>query len=545
MQVQDAVSKDRERRKLSRRKYAEMVGIPEGRVHSLEHGRRLKDGELARLQQYIGDLLDDDEKVAATVNPETTPPVGQPVAGLVDQQIIEDQRNQLASAFLSVMSELGQRIPPYPWPSQFRLETAPLVDFPAIREWVNSVLGWLETQDGVQRGRLEEPVTRPPLAGPVIQPEETVPDEEMPGPVEDEEPELSTEFDTTVTGEEESFGGFVQDTPVEVVTTPEVELVPGIWYVTNGELRTFAECPRRWYLSTYLQLGPPERRVTGPGAIGTRYHKALATWYQPVPGDVWGSFNEDIQNDREYLDDVGAHDERKKQLESEIDLTRAMVEGYFQWVQETSADAGLTVLGPEQIVQANPQFPSYPHVRLLAKLDVRVIDQTDSSRWFMDHKSVDNFLEAMKVLHLDEQMLHYHLVEYLKLVEDGLDLELRAAGGLYNMGRKVKRTSQANPPFYRREPVKHNLPQIQAYWQRVLGKVRKITQARQELDAGYSHLEVCPPHPTRECSWKCEFFTVCPMMDDSTARADDYMREQLVTINPLARYEPDAVGETM
>jgi PD-(D/E)XK nuclease superfamily len=563
----EAVKYDRtERRKMGRRVYAETVGLSENRVHSLEHGRRPKAGEIAVLVQFIGDLLDP-EYVAASVDPTATPPDTPAPAETVDESRVNAERAELGVAYMSVMNELQGRIPPVEWPSQFRLETVPPLEFPRIRKYLNDVLVWMEQQDGVQRGRVGEPELRPPLGGPAANPD-LPPLPPTPPPVPEAPPETETPAAVTYSDDvDEEWERYADPSPVPTPTPPSnpvpspVEipsngqqeqtletpggLDPNIWYVTNGELRTWSECQRRWYFSTYLQLGNPERRLVGPGAVGTRYHAPLAVWYQPVPGDPWGKFNEDVQNDRDYLEDTGAPPERAKQFETEVDLVRAMLEGYFEWVAETSADAGLTVVAPEAVVEANPQFPEAPHVRLLAKIDARMIDERDGSRVFIDHKSVGSFLDALKTLHLDEQMLHYHLVEYLKLVEEGLNLELRAAGALFNMARKVKRTERAEPPFYMREPVPHNRMQLQSYWQRVRGKVEAITRARQELDAGRSHLEVVPPHPTKDCSWKCEFYTVCPMMDDSTSRAEDFLAEQFVKIHPLARYEPEAVGETV
>lgn len=563
MILKDAVIEDRQkRRKFSRRKYGEVVGLTEGRIHALEHGRKVKPGEIEALVPFLGDLLDP-ELVAATLDAETTPPV-QPRGAVqrpqTEQDVSDFERTQLAYAYIEVMKRLGTRVPTLPWPSQYRLETAPPIDFQPIREWIQEVGRWLDEQD---KQHIPNPYldAEAPEEIPIPDP---VPDPDPPASqvvVEEIDDEDEEEWEDVVAEEvpnAEDFEIPVADPvpmPQPALTVADPSLVlpqpmefvfdPNTWYVTNGERTTFLECQRRWYLESYLSLGSPVRKVTGAAATGTRYHRALATWYQPVPGDPWATFEADRKNDLEYLEDTGASDALVKDFHQEVDLVRAMIEGYFQWVEETGSDVGLQVIAPEAVISAHPQFPDFPHVRLLAKLDVRVVDQRDMSRWFMDHKTVQDFTSAMRTLRLDEQMLHYHLIEWLKLAEEGLDSNVRAGGAYFNMARKVKRTSTAKPPFFQREPVPHSVTELRSYWQRVLGSVEQMASARARLDAGQAHQQVCPPHPTRDCAWKCEFYTVCSMLDDGSAGVDDYMNEQLVKINPLARYEPEAVGETV
>lgn len=565
--AKDALAYDRQhRRHLSRRLYAEKIGLTETRVHAIEHGRKLKPGELELLMPFIGDLLNP-ELAAATSDPDVTPDDNNPVPDQ-ERAKADAERQEIGYKYLALFHRLGSRVPPYAWPSQFRLETAPPIEFPAIREWIDSVNIWLDEQDGAMATPdpllLEEPEPEPPAPVPEPVPEPaSIPEppavEEPPAAVlgdgEADEDEEDTEWETVAeAGSDDAVVAPLSIlAPVPQFTSeaapeggPGVPNLAGdLWYLTNGERSTWLDCQRRWYLQSYRRLGLPTRQVTGAAAVGTRFHKALATWYQPDPGDPWTTFEVSVAEDREYLQDVGGSEAKLAQFEKEVNLVRAMLEGYFQWVQETGADVGLRVIAPEAVLETNPQFPGYPQVRLLAKIDVRVVDERDGSRWFVDHKSVGSFSDAIKGLPQNPQMMHYHLVEYLKLVEMGLTGETRIGGAIYNMARKVLRTAKAEPPFYQREKVTHNLPQLQAYWLQVLGTVEQIATARARLDAGQDHRQVTPPRPHKDCSWKCEFFHLCPMMDDDTARPEDLITEQLVTVNPLARYEPEAVGETL
>lgn len=545
MTIAEAVKHDRTvRQKLSRRKYADLTGITENRVHAIEHDRKLKGDEAQKLQSYIGDLVDlNAPPPTATPKPQQTQPKPQPqpLANQDDYLNTEAERFELGESYISVMERLGGRVPPYPWPSQFRLETAPPSEFTAIREWIDMAEGWIEEQEMGES--TEQPLPPPPSTEGAY--DEEMVDEEAwydpdPGTGSTDAPPVSP-----MAGD--GTEGVVSSPPPVDIPAPGPVFTqdPNVWYVTNGELQTFKDCERRWYLSDYLQLGLAREKVLGTAAIGIRYHKALAAWYQPVPGDPWDTFNQGVVEDRQKLEDTKASDQDLKNFELETDLVRAMIEGYFQWIEETSVDAGLRVIAPEAVHAVNPHFPEHPNVQLLAKLDTEVENELDNSRAFIDHKSVGNFQDAIKTLQLDEQMLHYNLIRYLEIVEQNLQAEVRTAGAIYNMARRVKRTHQAMPPFYGRETVNHNLEQLRSYWLRVKGTVTKIQQVRDQLLAGADHREVAPPRPERDCSWKCEFFTLCPMMDHSPAGAVDYMREQLVRVNPLKRYEPDAVEVTL
>lgn len=526
MSVEEAIKHDRtERREMSRRVYAEATGITENRVHALEHGRRLKPGEITALRPFIGDLID---PALMATDTEERPEEG-PTEPIPEQQqenmatrAIEEERMGLGNRYLEIMQRLNGRIPPYPWPSQYRLETAPRDDFHVIDEWIRNVDVWIRDEDG------EDVDSVPPAP-------------ETPSPsYTDEEVDEDDWYDPEPTPQPTP----AQPAPETTFSTPPAQTIafdPNVWYVANGEMTTFADCPRRWYLQNYRRVGPPGEKVTGPAMMGTRFHEALEAWYQPEPGDPWEVFNERTKERQQQLETEEASEETFKEFNSETDMVRAMIEGYFAWVQETSADVGLTIIGSEQVVLANPGIPGLEHVRLIAKLDVRAEDERDGARRFLDHKTVGSFKDALKGLVGNEQMLTYHLIEYLKLVEDGLDRELRTAGALYNMARKVKRTAQAKPPFYMREPVTHNLEQLQAHWQRIKGRLSRITEARAMLDAGHDHHEVCPPRWSDSCSWKCEFFALCPMMDHTPAGAEAMIAETLVSVNPLKRYEPAVV----
>lgn len=275
--------------------------------------------------------------------------------------------------------------------------------------------------------------------------------------------------------------------------------------MSQSEASVFRECRRKWWLGTYRGLRPKFQPVTGPLSMGTRIHACLEALYTDGrnPVDV---HRELIENDRLELVMV---ERDPSELDKEAELGRIMLEGYLEWLEETGADADYEVVSSEEILTV-PLLNG--EVEMVGKLDMRVKRKSDGVRLFMDHKTAAGMDGIAKIAAISEQFLHYHLLEALKPDETE-----RCDGGVYNILKKVKRTATARPPFYERIEVRHNRQQLQAYWNRFHGIVMDIMRVRAALDAGGDHLVHAYPTPTGDCSWKCQFYAVCPLIDDGSA----------------------------
>jgi hypothetical protein len=317
----------------------------------------------------------------------------------------------------------------------------------------------------------------------------------------------------------------------------------GLRRVSNSELQTFKHCRRRWWLSWYRGLRLTAEPATGVMSLGTRIHNALAGWYVPngqTPVDPRTTFEKIIEEDELALVRATASLEgevvasKLSDFQKEAEYGRAMIEGYVQWLAEEGADAGYTVVAPEQVLQTIIEVNSKLSVLLQGRLDVRLQRDHDLIRLFMDHKSVGNFTEPARVLPKDEQMKTYHLLEDANRQPD----EPRTEGALYNMLRRVKRTAGANPPFYQRLELRHNPITIERFRERLKGEALQLTHTERMLQEGVDHHMVAYPSPGAKCSWGCEFTAVCDMFDDGS-RAEDFISEHYVQVNPLDRYDKD------
>jgi hypothetical protein len=237
--------------------------------------------------------------------------------------------------------------------------------------------------------------------------------------------------------------------------------------------------------------------------------------------------NEDLEDE--------ARAQLAKELNRDADLERAMIEGYLQWIGETGEDANLVVLGAEMYEEA--ALPSLSGrggvpVYIIAKMDARVRRVTDAVILFIDHKTVADFTQKILTLKMDEQMLWYDVIETLNAVPLGE----RSGGALFNMLRRVKRTMKAKPPFYMRLEVRHNRHEIESFYVRLYGVVQDILRLEQRLDAGGDSRQLAYPTPSPNCTWDCDYFTICPLFDDGS-RVEAMIEQYYVAGNPLAYYE--------
>ena len=295
--------------------------------------------------------------------------------------------------------------------------------------------------------------------------------------------------------------------------------------LSNSEIQTFKECRRKWFLSYYRAMQPKQKSHTGPLAMGTRIHAALDDYYaQGVY--LLDAHEELVKKDRLTLEtelrDTTA-------LDSEAELGRIMLEGYLEWVEENGIDAELDIISTEEKISI-PLFNG--EVELQGKLDMRVRRKIDGVRMFRDFKTVGGSLsDFANLAPMNEQVLTYMLLESQKEDETS-----RSEGGIFTMLKKVKRTASAKPPFYDQIEVRHNIFTLRSFWNRIHGVIMDLMRVRKALDDGESHSLVAYPTPTRDCKWKCQFFTICTMFDDGSS-AEQALSEMFEESDPYAYYE--------
>lgn len=601
----DAVKHDRKtRKKLTRQEYADLTGLTPGLIQGAEGGRRMKPTTIEKLLPVMGDLLS--ESLGGTAGEPVDEPIADasypnPVDRIESLTDLEQVRGWLTGRFNRAMDRLnGKPAPPIGTPS-FDTGQTPATcqpsDFQAWDGWLTAVeehlgpdteaqaIWWAPTDPYDEDDERDDEVVVASLVGfyaPVNATPEQLPPVVDGGAYSDLEAQLQQSVERARNGPPVESAMAVSSVPDgqredmehpvraerlkvgEVVQGPWQALDPpqpgraepdklvleeGLSYFTNSAMQTFQDCRRRWWLEYYKKLSSGPRSVTGATALGTRVHQALAVLYVPDgedSGDPFGELAWTVADDRRYLESINAPAPRFKELEAEHDFASIIIEGYLEWLQETGADRDFQVISSERGLVVNPGFPGLENVRLLSKEDTRLLRNIDNAVLFIDHKTVQSFEQLASWAHMNRQMIHYGLVEFLLLAEkqhanigtiDEREIR-RTDGAILNMLRKVKRTATAKPPFYHRHQIRYNIETFRSYWRQIFGTVREMIEVSAKLDAGAEHHEVCPPRPTQDCSWKCQFFAQCSMFDDGSD-IERMVRETFVIVDPLQRYDTE------
>jgi hypothetical protein len=191
-------------------------------------------------------------------------------------------------------------------------------------------------------------------------------------------------------------------------------------------------------------------------------------------------------------------------------LADIMVHGYVQWLREEYGDVGEKTLFSEKAIEIPIGQMHGDEIFLTCKIDRIVQDTLSGEVLIEDTKTVATFGEYATQLQVDDQGLMYAI-----MAKGGLNLDVHRFR--HNMLRKVKRSPKAIPPFYMRHEVRYSEEQLDNAWTHMMAVVSRMTLALQavEADEDQHHVHMYP-NPTRDCSWRCDFLPICPMLDDGS-----------------------------
>jgi len=296
--------------------------------------------------------------------------------------------------------------------------------------------------------------------------------------------------------------------------------------ISNSEIQTFKDCRRRWWFTYYRRLKPKMQNFTGALALGSRIHEALDRYYSSgMERDLLEIHAELVKED---MDKLNKEYRDTTELETEGELGRVMLEGYLEWIELEGIDAELEMISTEEIIE-RPMLDN--RVILQGKIDMRVRRKIDNVRMFRDFKTVGgSFADFGSTAHMNEQVLTYMVLEEAQ--NQGSE---RSEGGIFTMLRKVKRGAYAKPPFYDQIEVRHNKFALRSFYQRLEGTLEDMMRVRDGLDEGVSHLKLAYPKPSRDCKWKCQFFAICPLIDDGSA-AEAAISDAFESADPYGYY---------
>jgi hypothetical protein len=302
----------------------------------------------------------------------------------------------------------------------------------------------------------------------------------------------------------------------------------GLYVFSNSEMQTFKECRRKWWLSYHRKLEPIRTKPHVARDTGTLVHEALRRYYRNNCDSTAAIAYLRLER-ATNLQEATENDAAK--IHESHDLAWLIIEGYFEWLEATGADARLRVEAIETAITIDGDIPG---TKLTGKIDEQVFDQWSGHRLVIDHKTVQNFGDVQTMLHLNEQG-----PLYVTLQRKGLKDNPPLTGALWNMLRKVKRTARSKPPFYARSELILTDSQLEQFWQQLHGQMVEILRVEDQLNNGAPHHVVAYPTPSGTCSWKCPFFAVCGLFNDPAYDAEFVLESNYVIGNPLKRYDED------
>lgn len=278
-------------------------------------------------------------------------------------------------------------------------------------------------------------------------------------------------------------------------------------HIRFSEIIRFKGCRRSWMNGYYHGMTKPHDPLlpqSGKRDVGTIVDVAIRNLYHgDVPLlDTWETFHGEALNSPA----VGP-DGLSPEWQDVFDLTHRMLEGYQEWLEDTGEDAGERTVGTEIELEVPIGNFNGDDVFLTCHIDRVLIDAFGA--WVIeDTKTVDTFAKD-QTFAIDDQLLTY------AWAWNRLGLP-RVSRVRHNMLRKVKRTARAKPPFYKRTAVNLNDEQLDAHTLKLLGSLRDMVHVYQALDEGTPHQMVAYPRPSKDCSWWCDFESICVAHDDGT-----------------------------
>lgn len=197
----------------------------------------------------------------------------------------------------------------------------------------------------------------------------------------------------------------------------------------------------------------------------------------------------------------------EKWIDQMVTLPKLMVEGYNEWRAEEGIDIGFETLGTELQLEANLGAFHGDDVILYGTID-RLLRNAEGQLVIDDYKTVAT-LDTVPTLATNWQANNYDLLVRFNTGE--LPVQIR-----HTQLKRVKRTARAKPPFYGQIHTTPNQAKRDAHWLHLAGVIDDMVRTMQRLvvDPDAAHHMLCPPNPTRDCSWDCAFKDVCPMMDN-------------------------------
>jgi hypothetical protein len=324
------------------------------------------------------------------------------------------------------------------------------------------------------------------------------------------------------------------------------ELVP-ICIRTSDRI-THRSCLRKWYLSSSLQRNLEPTRMNPTFWFGRGLHYGLDQYHgyqkDPVTGFLrFVQFSLD-----QYVEKTGlpVWDTDKHNLKDMVQLGRGMLLHYQDW--DSSPDRPQLSIEPFKVIATEQSFripledvrPTKEQVYYTGRFDGIVQDKF-GDYWLLEHKGYKAFDENKLIL--DDQVSSYIwaaqklygitikgvIYNVLRKKLPAVSLEPMKKGGLSVAANQdtTYEAYRANLDYLGIDrmsyqdflySLKHEKGNMFFHRSQVTRSQAEIKNVEQQIyDEAYMmlyHGDIIYPNPTRDCSWSCDFTSVCLLMQD-------------------------------
>jgi hypothetical protein len=244
--------------------------------------------------------------------------------------------------------------------------------------------------------------------------------------------------------------------------------------LSPSQLATYRDCRRKHWFDYHLELSSPPK--PGAASWGTGFHASVA-------GEDMAAYYEDRLAAASPAEKLDVMKERKGVL--------AVAEKYAAYAEV--ADAGNEVLAREIEFEVEIGEAAGEAVSVYGFID-ELYRRPDGKLVVRDFKTCTKF-ELPEPLAISQQLLTYVLAIQLR------DGEL--ALGEFEMVKRSMGTDKATTPQYQRFTVGYPQAAVDQHRRHLLATAADIIVARQRLAGGGDHQIICPPSPSKNCTWKC------------------------------------------
>lgn len=271
--------------------------------------------------------------------------------------------------------------------------------------------------------------------------------------------------------------------------------------IRQSEITAFNDCRRKHHFGYTRNLEPD---VDGSGRMppkekadaGSAFHAGAEVFHQDGSAEEAEAAVKAWVVTRSELDEEAILAD--KEWNKVLRLGVAMLEGYIEWCEVEGIDVGWRVVA----VEYQWEVELFEGVWIYGQIDLVLEHISTGLLRVVDLKSKDSAKEA-------PQPVDFQLRTYSWAVDKLFDGEVDDAS--WRVAKRVLRTGRANPPFYMEHPIPITRGVLERHEEHLKMRVLAIMEAREyhpDPDDAYLF-----PNPGPDCSWKCDFTNLCPMVD--------------------------------